>query len=1081
MATKPVRAIGCSYAAGRPSKPQHDPQSRGTQNPMSVQNAELRPGLRVRLVNDPTRIGELLDAQPEIRRSRRLYKVRFPDIVDRIPEDQLEIVTEERMNPLDLLKEGKLGTPEDLRRALTHIRLTGDLADLVYSMEATNTDFYAHQFKPVLKLLQTPANGILIADEVGLGKTIEAGLIWTELHARFNFNRLVVLCPASLREKWKDELTTKIGVAAEICDLKEAHSIIRDRQSDKRGFAVIASMQGLRPPRGWTSGTTKSPSAEFARFIREMENEEKLIDLLVVDEAHHMRNAETATHRLGQLMRAVSDYVVLLSATPVHNHSTDLFSLLRLIDPEMFETQEYLSKILNANEPLIKARDQLLLNAPSSAEISDILRIARKNELLSDSKQLSTLMSQFESSDLTLTATRAELAYRLETINLLSHTITRTRKREVVEGRVVREPIAEFISMEPLEKEFYDLVTDIVAEYARRQDLSESFLQVTPQQQMASCMPAALRWWNEKRPLLQQEDDHWFDNPSQVESDLGPLLTELIVRSSELCEFEELGKFDSKYKCLQRILRNLFSDAADTKVIVFSSFRGTVAYLADRLNDDGISTVILQGGDKVNKHDIIKSFQSPTGPQVLLSTEVGGEGVDLQFCWAIINYDLPWNPMRLEQRIGRVDRLGQSAEKVHIWNLLYDDTIDARIYRRLYEKLDLCKKALGDFEPILGHKLGRLARELLIGRLTPQQQEDKIRQTALALESTRAEQERLESEAASLVKYGDYILKEVNAAHEMRRWITGADLQYYVTSCLNMYFPGSRIELSNASTNQFKLSLSHRAQHELSAFVKKRKLTGQTRLDHCATITCRFDSNALAHIALRDEVISQIHPLVRFACHKFSSDTLQLRPAVAIRISQKDLTPKLARMFPVGTYILAASLWSVRGIRNRERLAYEALNVEDTSHILGNDASEFLATVCITHGRYWSEVYSSCNICEFHRIANSQLFSTLEERYDKFVANEEALNWDRAEIQLRNLRRRFSHQQEVIERILDKHRRSGNTKLIPANEARLSNLRERYNLRVEQLESQREIEDNFREVGIAIVYVFNESRSPTPS
>lgn len=771
-------------------------------------------------------------------------------------------------------------------------------------------------------------------------------------------------------------------------------------------------------------------------------------------------------------MRAVSDYVVLLSATPVHNHSTDLFSLLRLIDPQMFETKEYLSKILGANEPLIKARDKLLLDTPSTAEISKILKTARKNELLGDSKQLNTLLSQFESSDLTLSATRAELAYRLETINLLSHTITRTRKREVVEGRVIREPVAEFIAMEPIEKEFYELVTGIVSEYARRQDLSESFLQVTPQQQMTSCMPAALQWWNQKRPLLQSEDNHWFDDPSKVESDLGPLVKELIVRSAELCEFEELYKFDSKYKNLQHLLRKLFAKHADdTKVIVFSSFRGTVAYLADRLNEDGISTVILQGGGKVNKHDVIKYFQSPSGPQVLLSTEVGGEGVDLQFCWAIINYDLPWNPMRLEQRIGRVDRLGQAAEKVHIWNLLYDDTIDARIYRRLYEKLDLCRRALGDFEPILGEKLGKLTRDLLISRLTPEQQEDKIRQTALALESTRVEQERLESEAASLVKYGDYILKEVHAAHEMQRWISGADLQYYVRSCLNMYFPGSRIELTDPSTDQFKLSLSYPAQNALAAFIKKHKLTGQTMLDHSATVTCRFDSNSLAHATLRDEVISQIHPLVRFACHMFSQGTLQLRPAVAISISEEDLAPQVARTFPAGIYILGASLWSVRGIRNRERLAYEALSVEDISHSIGGKESEFLATTCITKGRYWSQVYSSCNLSDLHRIANSKLFSTLEARYDEFLANEKALNWDRAEIQLRNLERRFLHQQDVIERTLDKHRISGNTKLIPANEARLANLRDRYRLRVEQLESQRKVEYSFREVGIAIVHV----------
>ena len=130
-----------------------------------------------------------------------MLQVQFPDGVRWIPEEQLE-GNPARLSPLDMLETGKLGRPIDLRRTLTHVKLSGRLADVIYSMEATNTDFYAYQFKPVIKLLESPSNGILIADEVGLGKTIEAGLIWTELRSRFDMHRLLVLCPATLREKW---------------------------------------------------------------------------------------------------------------------------------------------------------------------------------------------------------------------------------------------------------------------------------------------------------------------------------------------------------------------------------------------------------------------------------------------------------------------------------------------------------------------------------------------------------------------------------------------------------------------------------------------------------------------------------------------------------------------------------------------------------------------------------------------------------------------------------------------------------------------------------------------------------------
>lgn len=157
--------------------------------------------IQLRLVNDPTRIG-ILTGREQTRRKRRLLQIQFSDGLRWIPEVQVER-HRARLSPLDMLEAGTLGRPIDLRRTLTHVKLSGRLADVIYSMEATNTDFYAYQFKPVVKLLESPSNAILIADEVGLGKTIEAGLIWTELRSRFEMNRLLVLCPATLREKWR--------------------------------------------------------------------------------------------------------------------------------------------------------------------------------------------------------------------------------------------------------------------------------------------------------------------------------------------------------------------------------------------------------------------------------------------------------------------------------------------------------------------------------------------------------------------------------------------------------------------------------------------------------------------------------------------------------------------------------------------------------------------------------------------------------------------------------------------------------------------------------------------------------------
>ena len=361
---------------------------------MAISHNELTKGTQVRLVSDPSRTGVIIDDHPLTRRGRRRYWVQFPNIAERIPESDLERLPASRTDPLDLLRAGSLGGPDDLRRALIHVRLTGRLADIIYSIEATNTTFYPYQFKPVLKMLQTPANGMLIADEVGLGKTIEAGLIWTELRVRFNLNRLFVICPASLCEKWKSELAMKIGVDAEICNLTEVYNTLRDKQSARRGFALVSSMQGLRSSRGLNSESSKSRKPTFHQFLKDMEDEDDLIDVLVVDEAHYMRNPETATNHLGRLLRGVSTYIILLSATPVHNHNTDLFSLLRLIDEDMFAQQEYFSEILKANKPLIKARHKLLSGKSGRSKIAKVLNQAKQNHLLSNSKQLDILMSQ---------------------------------------------------------------------------------------------------------------------------------------------------------------------------------------------------------------------------------------------------------------------------------------------------------------------------------------------------------------------------------------------------------------------------------------------------------------------------------------------------------------------------------------------------------------------------------------------------------------------------------------------------------------------------------------------------------------
>ena len=481
-----------------------------------------------------------------------------------------------------MLKDKKLGRPLDLRRTLTHVKLSGRLEDMIYSMEITNTDFYAFQFKPVLKILDSPSNRILIADEVGLGKTIEAGLIWTELRSRFDMRRLLVLCPAALREKWRYELSSKFGVDAQICDARETLQKLRDRPSHSRGFAIVASIQGLRPPQHWESrARANTAAANLARFLQSKENEDRLIDLLVIDEAHHLRNSVTQNHLLGPLTRDVSEYAVFLTATPIHNRNDDLHSLLRLLDPTNFTDPRAFERILKANGPLVQARDLVLNRNLDPRSLRGLLRQAEAHPLLRNNRQLRMILA----SDMTEEAVkrrdiRSKLAYRLETVNLLAHVVTRTRKRDVKEKRVIRNPTLELVDLHPAERRFYQLVTDSVIEYAQERWTNERFLLAQPQRQMTSSMAASLRCWQARYVELEESNVTGGLGDEAVRNELGPLVRRIVMESSTAIDLAELVENDTKYSRLRYILRQFLREHPKDKVIVFSTFRATLRYLA---------------------------------------------------------------------------------------------------------------------------------------------------------------------------------------------------------------------------------------------------------------------------------------------------------------------------------------------------------------------------------------------------------------------------------------------------------------------------------------------------------------------
>lgn len=1035
----------------------------------------LAPGLFVRLVHDPARIG-IATGEVRPNASRPLVGIRFQNGIQFVPCDQVEPAPAVTEPPVSLLGSGRLVGPARLRQALTHIRLTGRLADLIYSMEATNTDFHAYQFKPVLKILNSPDGGLLIADEVGLGKTIEAGLIWTELRARYDLRRLLVLCPRTLRLKWRSELFSKFGIDAQILDAGGLLELLKDGDRTGRGFAAICSMQGLRPPRGWEDEEPEiapSARAELARLLS-AQADEPLFDLLVVDEAHHLRNPETLLHQLGRLLRAVASHAVFLSATPIHLSNRDLFAQLSLLDSITFSRPEALSEILEANRPLVEARDLILRPQPSTEAILEQLNIAAAHPLLQGNQQLELIRADIGKLDAPLERVkRAEIAARLEQANLLAHVVTRTRRRDVEELRVTRDVKHELIPLSSIEREFYDEVTAAVARYAAKLDVNERFLMATPQRMMSSCMAATLAHWLAFTSIDDVEDDDEdedTDTGADRTTPVRPLITSLIAAVRGTTTVEALTQADTKYAELVRALRELWEDSKDEKVLIFSSFKPTLNYLAGRLSAEGISSELLHGSIEEDRNVVLVRFAQADGARVLLSSEIGSEGLDLQFARVVVNYDLPWNPMRVEQRIGRVDRLGQASPAVTVLSLLHEDTIDARIYDKLYDRLDLCKQALGDFEAVLGEEIRILTRDLLKGTLSPIQQAARIEQTAQALENLRDNERRLEDQAAGLIAHGDFILRTVKAAHELNRWVRGEDIHRYIRDHLNQYYPGSTIDPISPGSETFEITLDPKARAELIDFIRRNRLAQDTRLVRDAgSVRCRFTPALTQASRDRVELISQLHPLTRFVARSVQDgDAPKLRPAVAARLARSAIPDPKPH---AGRYVIAMARWSLGGTVETEKLAYAGLRIDNHDR-LDEDKAEIMAIASATAGDPWPEAAEQVNCGEVADLCDREIIQgRLVVGFDEFRAAREAENEDRATIQIRTLESHLRDQSDRLQEILARHKMANRPSLARATQGRIEALKARCAQRRTEIERRRQLNPSMEDIAVLLVEV----------
>jgi superfamily II DNA or RNA helicase len=1037
----------------------------------------MQPGDKVRLIANPGRVG-ILGSETDGPPHRMRYLVNFLDGDEQfVLAGALEKVEKESLGPYDLMRRGRYGRASDLRGAITYYRLSGKLANLIYSLNTTNTQFLAYQFKPVLQFLDSPSNGILIADEVGLGKTIEAGLIWTELRARQDARRLLVVCPAMLREKWKRELSDRFGVHAEIVDAQELHAKLdQARQRPQDTFALIVSMQGTRPPRGWNDADepSQSATAKLARFLEDAELEEPLVDLVVIDEAHYLRNHETQTHRFGTLLRPVTHSMVMLSATPIQLRNRDLFNLLHLLDEDAFPFENSFDQSLRANAPIVLLRDQVLNSTVTQAEFVEALDEALTERYFDDNEQLEFLRAN-PPSDAALASPRgrSEIADQLDRINPLTKAVTRTLKRDVQENRVERLPKVIKATMSSVEAAFYDQVTERVRAFCEELEIGEGFMLTIPQRQMASCMAAACQGWIDKVGKGANDEMaetvyeiYGDEEPPAERANLGTLLRELVSIARSVGNYQALFDHDTKYQSLIKNLRAYWSKYPGKKVVLFSFYRNTLYYLAKRLKADGFESVVVHGG--MDKQDALDRFERPGGPNILLSSEVAAEGVDLQFSSLVVNYDLPWNPAKIEQRIGRIDRIGQEESQILIWNLVYEDTVDERVYERLLERLSTFRQALGSMEAVLGDEIRELGYELLSHKLTPEQELERISRTSVTIETNSRQQELLEAEATHLIAHGEFIQNKVKAAHELGRYIRGDDLQAYVKDFLDRYYPGTRLLANNGNPLEMKLELSTEGRVHFNDFLQSNRLFGKTAILSTSPPVLLFD-NKLGKTKGGVEKVTQDHPLVRFVAEK-------LKAAGAgpgyFPVSAVELIANTTSSPPPGIYVYFVMRWSVSGSRDIERLEYLVKGL-DNSLMIDGDAAELLVNTAALEGRDWLGANMHVDSQQAASLQDS-CRSELEERFRDFAAAQKREDADRIRLMVRSLEHHLEGKKRKSEELIVRYTASGDARrkrMIPAERGRLKKETQRVEGRIAELRLKEDLKAHDSAVSGGVIRV----------
>ncbi len=568
---------------------------------------------------------------------------------------------------------------------------------------STRTVFKEYQFRPLMKYLKSRNMRLLIADEAGLGKTIETGYILIEELARSIMKRILIICPAGLRMKWQEELWRRFGLSFTIFDGASLQRLIESNQS----FRAICSFDMMRAKGDLLSAIESSNP----------------IDFLVIDEVHHLigRENQTLRRELGVGLSRGSRRVVGLSATPLQIEIEDLKRVFEVILGHELDRTQFLADmnqtiVLNSvlkfvkldewtEEKAVSLYKSLAQSRHGNSIADEVLRLPKISSRPSESQRKEAL---------------SRLSLSLNLLNPFSELVTRTRRIDVDEARrrIVHNYPVKLSVLE--EKGYVDGRLVNVSEAKLFQEIDEliadSFSHVH-RLQLASCLPAMVDLLRKGTTGVAK----WYQNMNELNQDLhltangkrvgGALTEEERQKCQRLVDSFGLVSVDTKWEHLLGILRRVQSRSS--KAIIFTQWIPTQHYLSRRASQvQGLQTFSISGEDSGWQSErTLDEFKECEGGAILITTDLLSEGLDLQEANTVINYDFPYNPQKIEQRIGRVDRIGQAASEVEIHNLWVQGSIEEQILNILDHRLGIFQQALGDVSNFLKQGVAELTPE----------------------------------------------------------------------------------------------------------------------------------------------------------------------------------------------------------------------------------------------------------------------------------------------------------------------------------------------------------------------------------